>query len=238
MVQARQSGEADGFRFLALIDLVNEDALETNQARWREDDPFLALKSAGVRRYARAMSQRSDQPLFRPRSRLGVAEFWSDDEAGALQVYARLRDRALTKSHPLFRDARLTVLANREHYFIGGAAEANVEGLTALFFNKRKPAMPVADYQNHWLNVHGPLVIGAPGLARYLQMHRLPATYDGDETELDGAAELYWPDQAAYEAYGAAEDYQQRFRDDLPNLWDLRAGVRIFVEREEVFHEC
>ncbi|MDB5445546.1 MAG: hypothetical protein JWQ97_863 [Phenylobacterium sp.] len=226
-----------GFRCIAVVDLVNEDALETNQQRWREDDPFLALREDGARRYVRAMSQRSDQALFRPRSRIGVAQLWADDEATALKLYARLRDRGLTKAHPGLRDARLTVIANREHHFIGDYAERPGEGLKALYLNKRKPDMPVADYQAHWLNVHAPLVEGVPGLARYLQLHRLPATYDGDATELDGGAEMSWPDAAAYAAYGAAEDYQQRFRDDLPNLWDLRAGLRFFVKEEEVFDE-
>lgn len=228
---------ATGFRCIAIVDLVTEDALETNQQAWRSDDPFLVLRGEGVRRYVRALSQRHDNALFRPRSRLGAAEFWVDDEATALAIHVRLRDRALRKAHPALRDARLTLLANREIAMIGDGPERTGEGLKALFINARKPGMPVADYQDYWLNVHGPMVHGVPGLSRYTQFHRLPASYEGDDTPFDGGAEMSWPDAAAYEAYGRAEDYQARFREDMPNLWDLRAGIRFFVKEEEVFDD-
>ncbi|WP_242129539.1 EthD domain-containing protein [Sphingobium sp. Sx8-8] len=229
-------GEA-GFRCLALIEMANEESLETNQAHWREDDPFRSLRDHGARHYVRALALRSDQPLFRPRTYIGVAEYWTDDEAAALAIHARLRDRSWLKAHPVFRDARLTLLANREHGFIGHLHDCPPDGITAIFFNKRKEDMSVEAYQHHWRDVHGPMVFGAPGLARYLQLHRLPATYDGDDTALDGAAEMSWLDAAGQATYSAAEDYQQKFRDDMPNLWDMRAGVRMYVRKEEVFHD-
>src|SRR5690606_33838737 len=171
-----------------------------------------------------------------PRSRIGIAQFWVDDEAAALRLHAKLHDRSWRKDH-LMRDARLTVLANREHHLIGDYPERTGEGIKALYLNKRKPGMPVEAYQRHWLDVHAPLVEGVPGLARYLQLHRLPASYEDDETELDGGAEMSWPDAAALTACNAAADYQARWRDDMPNLWDLRAGMRFYIREEEVFDD-
>lgn len=232
-----QAQAGPGFRCLAVIDLNTEDSLETKQAAWRADDPFVALRDDGARRYVRAMTLRHESPLFRPRSQIGIAQFWADDEAAALRLHAKLRDRTWRKDHPLMRDARLTVLANRQHHLIGEYSERVGEGIKALYLNKRKPGMPVEAYQRHWLEVHAPLVEGVPGLARYLQLHRLAASYEGDDTELDGGAEMSWPDAAALAAYNAAADYQQRWRDDMPNLWDLRAGVRFYIQEEEVFDD-
>src|SRR5690606_10344938 len=145
-----------GFRCLAVIDLNTEDSLETKQAAWRADDPFVALRAEGARRYVRAMTLRHARPLFRPRSRTGTAECWAGAEPAALRRHARPRARSWRTDPPLVPDARIAVLANREHHLIGDCPERVGEGSKALYLSKHKPGMPVEAYQRHWLEVHAP----------------------------------------------------------------------------------
>jgi len=224
------------YRCLAIVDLNNEDALETNQAAWRADDPFRALKDHGARRYVRGIARRDDSPVWRPRSRLGAAQVWADDAATALDLAARMAERGFLKAHPVLRDARLTVLATKELQVIGPAREPPGDKVKSLFLVKRRPGLGVAAYQDYWRNVHGELVVGAPGITRYMQMQRLPASYPADESaEYDGAAEMTWPDAAAQAAFNAGEPYRSRMTEDLPNAFDLKAGIRFYVKEEVVF---
>ena len=224
-----------GYRSVAFIDLANEESLETNQDRWRSDDPFLALRARGAQRYVRSLSERTDAPAFRPRTRIGAAQFWADDEAAALALDSALRDRALLKAHPTLRDARLTVLTTREIPVVGTTEPRLLDGLRALFVVKRRPGMSVADYQDYWFNVHGQMVVGQPGLSRYVQNHRLAPTYEGAPDDYDGVAEMSWPDSDSMATSNAAEPFRTRQTDDLPNLFDLKAGIRFFVKEEDVF---
>lgn len=227
------------YRCLAIMDVVNEDSLESNQAAWRQDDPFLSLREDGARRYVRAVSQRTDNPVFRPKSKIGAAEFWAEDEETALRLHSRLGDRGLLKKHPVLRDARLTLLVTKEILLVGDYAERTGEGMKGLFIVKRKPGMAVADYQDYWLNVHGRMVPGCPGITRYMQSQRLPSSYrdEQDFDGFDGAAEMSWADQGGYEAYSVAEPYRTNFAEDTPKLWDMTAGIRFFVKEEEVFND-
>lgn len=230
---------APAFRCIAVIDVATEDSLETNQAMWREDDPFLALRESGARRYVRAMSQRNAVAAFRPRTKIGAAQFWTDDEETALALHKRLGERALLKPHPLLKDARLTLLVTREIIVVGDYAETPGAGLKGLFIVKRKPGLTPAFYRDYWLNVHGQMVPGCPGIIRYLQAQRLAASYrdDDDFDGFDGATEMSWPDMAGFEAYSTAEPYRTNFVEDTPKLWDMTAGIRLWVKEEVVFND-
>jgi len=41
-----------------------------------------------------------------------------------------------------------------------------------LFF-KRKPGMPVEDFQKHWRTTHADIIVRLPGIRRYVQSHVL-----------------------------------------------------------------
>ena len=55
----------------------------------------------------------------------------------------------------------------------------------------RRPGMSVADFQDHWLNRHGPIVARLPGLRRYVQSHPRPGGYRKGGLAFDGLAELW-----------------------------------------------
>ncbi|MBM3647027.1 MAG: EthD family reductase [Alphaproteobacteria bacterium] len=84
--------------------------------------------------------------------------------------------------------------------------------LKLTFCLRRLPRLSLAEFQDYWLNKHGPLVRSlqpALGMVRYVQVHR----HDGDLADglrrqrgapepYDGVAELWWQDEEAWRAAG------------------------------------
>jgi uncharacterized protein (TIGR02118 family) len=82
--------------------------------------------------------------------------------------------------------------------------------LKLTFCLRRLPTLSLAEFQDYWLNKHGPLVRSlqpALGMVRYVQVHRL----DGDLADgmrrvrgapepYDGVAELWWDSQESFRA--------------------------------------
>src|SRR5713101_6124938 len=60
-------------------------------------------------------------------------------------------------------------------------------------FLKRKPGMPVEDFQRYWLTRHPEVVVRLPGVRRYVQSHAVPSAYQKREPLYDGIAEV-WAD--------------------------------------------
>jgi len=50
-----------------------------------------------------------------------------------------------------------------------------------LTFLKRKPGMPVEDFQRYWLTRHPEVVMRLPGVRRYVQSPALPSAYQKGE---------------------------------------------------------
>ena len=85
------------------------------------------------------------------------------------------------------------------------------------FLLRRKPGMSLEEFQDYWLNQHGPLVASHAGhldILRYVQVHTLEtganeamARARGGKMEppYDGVAELWWASDASLEAAGATE---------------------------------
>jgi len=82
--------------------------------------------------------------------------------------------------------------------------------LKLTFCLRRLPSLSLAEFQDYWLNKHGPLVRRlqpALGMVRYVQVHRL----DGDLADgmrrvrdapepYDGVAELWWESEETFRA--------------------------------------
>jgi len=80
--------------------------------------------------------------------------------------------------------------------------------LKLTFCLRRLPSLSLAEFQDYWLNKHGPLVRRlqpALGMVRYVQVHRL----DGDLADgmrrvrdapepYDGVAELWWESEETF----------------------------------------
>ena len=73
----------------------------------------------------------------------------------------------------------------------------------------RLPHLTRAQFQEYWLNSHGPLVRShakALGISRYVQTHATETPFDaglrgvrGAPEPYDGIAELWWDDEAAFD---------------------------------------
>jgi uncharacterized protein (TIGR02118 family) len=67
----------------------------------------------------------------------------------------------------------------------------------------RRPELTHTQFLKHWVEVHAPLAHAVPGLRRYVQCHireeRKRADIPAHDMEIDGIAELWYDDRAAYE---------------------------------------
>src|ERR1700741_1858970 len=69
-----------------------------------------------------------------------------------------------------------------------------------LTFLKRKPDMPVEEFQRYWLTRHPAVVVRLPGVRRYVQSHTLATAYRKGEPVYDGIAEVWADDTDALRA--------------------------------------
>lgn len=81
----------------------------------------------------------------------------------------------------------------------------------------RKPEISHAEFVRHWYDVHGPLALAVPGIRRYVQSHitgtRSRPDIPDTEVAVDGIAELWYDDMAAFEK-AAATPEMKRLTDD------------------------
>jgi uncharacterized protein (TIGR02118 family) len=102
--------------------------------------------------------------------------------------------------------------------------------ITALLI--RRPELTHEQFMHHWVEVHAPLVDALPGLRRYVQSHILgeqavPVPTTG--VALDGIAELWFDDRAAFDQAFASPEGQRLAADGA--LFIGRISFFIFDEK-------
>jgi uncharacterized protein (TIGR02118 family) len=120
--------------------------------------------------------------------------------------------------------------------------------LKLTFCLRRKPGLSLPEFQDYWLNRHGPLVRRlqpALGMVRYVQVH-----CRGDELGLgmarvrgapepyDGVAELWWESEQAFRAAGRTPEGREAGRlllEDEARFIDL-ANSPLWLNREQVIY--
>ncbi len=120
--------------------------------------------------------------------------------------------------------------------------------LKLTFCLRRLPTLGLAEFQDYWLNKHGPLVKSlqpALGMVRYVQLHRLPGDLaDGmrrvrDAPEpYDGVAELWWQSEETYRAARRnpeAREAGRKLLEDEARFIDLPRSP-LWLNREEVIY--
>ena len=70
-----------------------------------------------------------------------------------------------------------------------------------ITFIKRKPGMPVEEFQAYWRSRHPEVVTRLPGVRRYVQSHTLLSAYENGTPTYDGIAEVWADDTAALRAF-------------------------------------
>jgi len=113
----------------------------------------------------------------------------------------------------------------------------------ALSFFKRRPGMPVEEFQAYWLNKHGPLVRTlqpALGMMRYVQLHRLSGDMAdgmrrarGAPEPYDGVAELWWQSEETWRAAG--REANRLLLEDEAKFIDL-AHSPLWLNHEHVIY--
>lgn len=106
--------------------------------------------------------------------------------------------------------------------------------LKLTFCLRRLPSLSLEQFQDYWLNKHGPLVRSlqpALGMVRYEQVHRLPGDLAdgmrrarGAPEPYDGVAELWWESEATWRAASrnpGARDANRRLLEDEAKFIDL-----------------
>jgi uncharacterized protein (TIGR02118 family) len=120
--------------------------------------------------------------------------------------------------------------------------------LKLTFCLRRKPGLSLAEFQDYWLNKHGPLVRRlqpALGMARYVQVHRRDdelglglAKARGAPEPYDGVAELWWESEEAFRAAGRTAEGREAGRlllEDEARFIDL-ASSPLWLNREQVIY--
>jgi len=89
-----------------------------------------------------------------------------------------------------------------------------------ITFIKRKPGMPVEEFQGYWRARHPEVVTRLPGVRRYVQSHTLLSTYERGEPTYDGIAEVWADDTDALRAMTRS-----------PGNADVQADEARFIDR-------
>ena len=109
---------------------------------------------------------------------------------------------------------------------------------------RRKPGMSLEEFQDRWLNVHGPLVLSlrtqVPSMVRYVQSHLIPGEPSDAVRAARGAGEPYdgitevWIDSDVEAAEGAAEAGRRLFEDELDFI-DMKSSKVFLTIEHEIF---
>jgi len=103
-----------------------------------------------------------------------------------------------------------------DHVIVDGRTDA--EMAKGIGFVKRKPGMPVEEFQQYWRERHAPLAAQFPGLRRYVQCHTRLSGYTQDrEPKWDGISIIWFDDPKALRAAQQSPEFE-RARADDPNF--------------------
>ncbi|MHB1011843.1 MAG: EthD domain-containing protein [Desulfobacteria bacterium] len=94
---------------------------------------------------------------------------------------------------------------------------------------KRRPGMPVEEFQEYWRTSHGPLVAGCPEVRRYVQSHPLLQGYRKGELLFDGVSEIWFDSAEAFDAFRKGPGAEER-SSDAANFLDRARTVWMPVD--------
>lgn len=99
----------------------------------------------------------------------------------------------------------------------------------------RKSGMTHDEFVRHWVDVHGPLAHGIPGLYRYVQSHireeRTRPDIPAAEVEIDGIAELWYKTEADMKRALASDEMKRLHADGALFIGKIKSYI---VEEREI----
>ncbi len=121
--------------------------------------------------------------------------------------------------------------------------------LKLTFCLRRSPSLSLEEFQDYWLNKHGPLVRTLQpvlGMTRYVQLHRLRGDLaDGMRRArrapepYDGVAELWWQSEETWRTASRNPEAREANRlllEDEAKFIDL-ANSPLWLNREETIYD-
>jgi uncharacterized protein (TIGR02118 family) len=178
-------------------------SVEDFQRYWRDVHGPIMARTPGMRRYVQShalpeLYGTALDPAFD-----GVAEAWFD----SLEAYEAARETPEWRAGgPDARNFMVSAggLVASEVVVVGAYASARERQSLVKYmgFLKRLPGMSVEEFQRHWREVHGPLVVrDLEGMLRYVQCHPLPETYAREPgPSFDGVPQAWFGSMATYPA--------------------------------------
>jgi hypothetical protein len=122
-----------------------------------------------------------------------------------------------------------TELPVSEHAFVPVIGPAPTVKRTLLI--ARKPGMSHAQFVSHWLDIHGPLSRGVPGLAGCV--FNVIGEGDSARTGIDGVSESWWTGPGTEDGAKVASAEADRWAGDGDNFIDS-SRTRLLICREHV----
>lgn len=107
--------------------------------------------------------------------------------------------------------------------------------LKAVSFFKRKPGMPVEEFQAYWRGSHPAVVVRLPGLRRYVQSHTRLSGYRKGEPICDGIAELWFEDSKAMHVLRGTKEIEAVEADEA--VFIDRSTMRMILTEEHVIKD-
>jgi uncharacterized protein (TIGR02118 family) len=194
--------------------------VEAFQEHWRTRHAALIARIPAVRRYAQnyplPSAYRKGEPPFD-----AVAES-SFDDTNAMRVLAKTPQyAAVTADEPNFIDrSTMGSIITEEHVVKDGPVPP--EGVKSIDFVTHRDSMPIDEFFRYWLEVHGPLMLAAPAVRRYVQNHTRRSIYaSGRAPAYDGVAMSWFDSMQALREAAATPEFAR-----------LREDVQKFVARE------
>lgn len=169
--------------------------LEDFHDYWLNVHAPIVARTPGIRRYV--ISTTTTEGLRYTPAYDGLAEIWFDDLAALEAAEASPEWQAARTDGPNFLGAAASLVAT-EVPMIAGDQPPREGWLKYAGLLTRRPGIPVPEFQAHWRDVHGPLVMAEfTTMVRYVQCHALPETYGTRlEPAYDGVP-LAWFESAA-----------------------------------------
>lgn len=99
-----------------------------------------------------------------------------------------------------------------------------------LTFLKRKPGMPVEEFQAYWRTRHPEAVLRLAGIRRYVQSHTLPSAYARGEPVWDGIAEVWADDTDALRVMTRGPEHAELVADEARFIDRSTMGVIVTDE--------
>ncbi|MGH7840348.1 MAG: EthD family reductase [Candidatus Binataceae bacterium] len=167
---------------------------------WRETHGPIAARIKQLRRYVQSHRIAAPGIVGSASPYDGEAEVIVD----SLEAMAELReskeylDGALADERNFIDLKRVEWMVTKDHVIIDGATSPNlIKGVWQL---TRMAGMPLDEFRQYWLDVHGGLGKKVPGFRRYVQCHLIDEAYLYATPRFDGVAQIWFDDQAAMRA--------------------------------------